>query len=64
MTKLLARAIACVRTWLGLDPARKDPQPSHGWLLPHPSALRAGALERALRLEPVLVTATTRRDRR
>ena len=48
MTTLLFRAIAALRTWLGLnDPAQDRLHPSHGWLLPPSGA--------ANRLEPALV---------
>ena len=53
MTSLLYRAIATVRTWLGLtDPAEDRLHPSHGWLLP-PSGAREGQLELALSPVPV-----------
>jgi hypothetical protein len=45
MTALLYRAIATVRTWLGLnDPAEDRLHPSHGWLLPPPALARARAV--------------------
>ena len=48
MKNPLFRAIATVRTWLGLnDPAENRLHPSHGWLLP-PSGAANGRLEPAL----------------
>lgn len=45
MTALLYRAIAALRTWLGLnDPAEDRLHPSHGWLLPPAAAARARAV--------------------
>jgi hypothetical protein len=42
MTALLRRAIASLRVWLDLnDPSENRLHPSHGWLLPHPTAVRA-----------------------
>ena len=53
MTTLLFRAIAAVRTWLGLnDPAENRLHPSHGWLLP-PAGARDGQLAPALAPAPV-----------
>jgi hypothetical protein len=60
MTTLLFRAIATVRTWLGLnDAAENRLHPSHGWLLP-PSGARDGQLE----LAPVPVPVSSAHGRR
>ena len=65
MTSLLSRAIDAVRVWIGLnDRAENHPQPSHGWLLPSSSAMRALALERVLTLAPVPVVAIRHGGRR
>jgi hypothetical protein len=61
MTTLLYRAIATVRTWLGLnDPAEDRLHPSHGWLLP-PSGAREGQLELALSPVPEPTAPSRRR---
>jgi hypothetical protein len=65
MRSLLSRAIAAVRVWIGMnDPSDNHPVPSHGWLLPSSSTVRALALERVLTLAPIPVLASRRGDRR
>jgi hypothetical protein len=46
MTSLLYRAIAALRSWLGLnDPSENRLHPSHGWLLPPLAAVPARSNE-------------------
>jgi hypothetical protein len=65
MISLLARALAAVRVWLGLnDPSGSRLHASHGWLLPPAADRRAERLHRALTLVPVPSTSSARDRRR
>jgi hypothetical protein len=60
MRSVLSRVVAAVRLWIGLnDPAENRLYPSHGWLLPPASAVRARAL--ALAVAPQISSAAGRR---
>jgi hypothetical protein len=61
MSSLLARALAAVRVWLGVnDPSENHLHASHGWLLPPAASRRAELRGRALTLATVPATSPTR----
>ena len=56
MTTLLSRALAAIRTWIGMnDPSDNHLHASHGWLLPPSADLRARGLVLARATAPVRV---------
>jgi hypothetical protein len=51
MSRLLGRAFAALRVWLGLnDPSENRLHPSHGWLLPPVAAAVARTASAARRV--------------